>query len=722
MGHSVGGRPIEWSVDHPSVLDVDTSGTLTALSPGLATLRASVDGINGTFSVSVVKPKVVALVAISLNVSSLSAGDSTQASAYVYDSLGAPIRGRTTVWSLRGDRTAATVSQQGVITALAPGSVILVATVDNVYSEFPLIILPGRTRLGRVTSVAIMLAAGTLPVGASTMATAFARDSNGTIIDGRTASWSMTGAGAVATVSSTGAVSAIGVGTATLTATVDGVAGTALVTVVDTVGSSKGVLPTLPDTIAFSYPVVKGKKWMVRRGDNLQAALNGAKRGDEISLEAGATFTGNFTLPSKSGTPNDGWIILRSEALAQLPAAGTRVNPANAGLMAKIVTNSPAPALATDIRASGWWIAGVEMAIAPSFSAVQFGIVRLGDGSAAQNDLSKVATDLVLDRVYIHAQPNQNTSRCIELNSARTIVRDSYLMDCHGKGFDSQAILGWNGPGPFRIENNMLGGVGENVMFGGADPQIRGLIPSDIVVRRNYIYSPVTWKGVWTKKNLLEIKSVQRILIEGNVLDGSWADGQNGYAFVLKSVNQGGRCTWCAARDITIRYNLVRNSGSGFGLSGKDPGVVSEHLGRLLIEQNVVENISVGAFQGDGRLVSVMNDVQDLTIRHNTMTSTGAIKQFLEIGDPPGATNFVYDDNLATHGAYGLFSSTKGVGEVALQNVRGAVSFKRNALVGPQMAGYPNTRFYSSLSAASGSGAGANRIAVDAATKGVAIP
>src|SRR5262249_38845725 len=41
---------------------------------------------------------------------------------------------------------------------------------------------------------------------------------------------------------------------------------------------------------------------LVRAGDNLQAAINSAQPGDELRLEAGATFTGNFALPVTSGS------------------------------------------------------------------------------------------------------------------------------------------------------------------------------------------------------------------------------------------------------------------------------------------------------------------------------------------------------------------------------------------------------------------------------------
>jgi hypothetical protein len=80
------------------------------------------------------------------------------------------------------------------------------------------------------------------------------------------------------------------------------------------------------------------------------------------------------------------------------------------------------------------------------------------------------------------------------VNSRSTEILNSYIADIKAVGQDSQAIAGWNGPGPFAIINNYLEAAGENVLFGGADPAIAGLVPQDIVIRRNHIARPVTWR------------------------------------------------------------------------------------------------------------------------------------------------------------------------------------------------------------------------------------
>ena len=50
-------------------------------------------------------------------------------------------------------------------------------------------------------------------------------------------------------------------------------------------------------------------------------------------------------------------------------------------------------------------------------------------------------------------------------------------------------------------------------MFGGADPSIPNLIPSDITIQNNEFYKPPSWQGVWLVKNLLELKLGNRVLI-----------------------------------------------------------------------------------------------------------------------------------------------------------------------------------------------------------------
>ena len=225
----------------------------------------------------------------------------------------------------------------------------------------------------------------------------------------------------------------------------------------------------------------------IRRGENLQSALNSAQPGDTLFLEAGAEFVGNFVLPVKAG---DAPIVVRSALNAQLPVAGQRIQPGHARLLARLRSPNTVAALRTAAGAHNWYVQYLE------FGATQNGygdIIQLGDGSKAQNTVARVRAN-VLSHLYVHGDRLLGQKRCVALNAMAVTIRDSYISDCKGVGNDTQAIGGWNGPGPYLIDNNYLEGAGENVLFGGADPAITNLVAEDIVFRNNLVSRPMAWR------------------------------------------------------------------------------------------------------------------------------------------------------------------------------------------------------------------------------------
>ena len=76
-----------------------------------------------------------------------------------------------------------------------------------------------------------------------------------------------------------------------------------------------------------------GAVHVVKSGGNLQAALDSAKCGDTISLEAGGTFSGKVVLRAKNCDDNH-WIIVRTSAPdSALPPEGSRSRPVMPGLL-----------------------------------------------------------------------------------------------------------------------------------------------------------------------------------------------------------------------------------------------------------------------------------------------------------------------------------------------------------------------------------------------------
>src|SRR5215813_1302516 len=75
-----------------------------------------------------------------------------------------------------------------------------------------------------------------------------------------------------------------------------------------------------------------GAVTLVPAGGNFQAALNAANCGDTIELQAGASFSGVFSLPAKACDAAH-WITVRTSAPdTSLPAEANRVTPCYAGV------------------------------------------------------------------------------------------------------------------------------------------------------------------------------------------------------------------------------------------------------------------------------------------------------------------------------------------------------------------------------------------------------
>jgi hypothetical protein len=466
-------------------------------------------------------------------------------------------------------------------------------------------------------------------------------------------------------------------------------------------------------------PPTRGKLIAVGAGGDLQAALDAAQPGDVIELQAGATFTGNFILPRKPGAD---WIYIRSSAHARLPVSGTRVSPSHASLMPRIVSPDRAPAIRTAPAAHHYRFVGLEItAKGASKSTGPYSdnnVVYL-ESEGGQTSPGHVPTDIVFDRCYVHGTATGGVRRGIAVNGARMAVVDSYLSDFHEVGADSQAISGWNGPGPFKVVNNYLEGAGENLMFGGADPSIPDLVPSDIEIRGNHLFKPLSWKighpsyagTPWSVKNLFELKNARRVLAEGNVLEHNWQHDQNGFAILFTVRNQDGGAPWCTVEDVTFRRNVLRHSGGGFNILAADNNFPSRQTRRILIQDNLLDDISSVKWGGTGRLFQFLSldagqtGILQLTVEHNTGFANGGCAY---TGDKPVPVHrsFTFRNNIAPKGIHGFAGGTKswpppspmvsGDGSRTLEVFYLAPVFAGNVLTGSvpsDYAGHPGNFF-----------------------------
>jgi hypothetical protein len=434
-------------------------------------------------------------------------------------------------------------------------------------------------------------------------------------------------------------------------------------------------------TVLLLSPLASRQLTAIRvpdRGD-LQGALNAAKPGDVILLAPGGHYTGSFVLPARPES-SQAFITIRTDS-DELPTGNTRIAPEAAGTLAMIQSTTSDPALRTAPKAHHWRIENV--AFGPTRTGTS-AIIELGDARQSRDD---VPHDLVFDRVYIHGDPDNGQRRGIALNSASTRIANSYISEIKGVGVDTQALGGWNGPGPFIIENNYLAAAGEVIMFGGGDPSIDGLVPRNITIRGNHLTRPVAWRAErWTVKNLLELKNAADVTVDGNLLETHWSGGQPGYAIVITPRNQDGGAPWSTVTGVRFVNNIVRHVGAGVNISGSDDRYPSGPARDITIANNLFVDVDGKAWGGPGDFLQIGRGAADVKVEHNTVQHTGRI--LWAYGKEP-ITGFVFRGNVVRHNMYGVMGDNASPGMVTFERYLPKAVFEENVIAGGERAKYP---------------------------------
>jgi hypothetical protein len=216
----------------------------------------------------------------------------------------------------------------------------------------------------------------------------------------------------------------------------------------------------------------------------LTTALANAVGGDTITLQAGNTFVGPFTL--RSGLTST--VTVRSSAHASLPAGDVRVTDADRANMPVIhcgnATNDPCFATSgTD--ADNWRLTGLEMRPKPGVTTSN--VVQLGNGSA-DSVVADTPNNIEIDHCYIHA-PEAGSVRGIFLGGRNVNIHDNHISGFRKNGQECQAIGVQTAPGPLVIRNNYLSALGEVVLTAGSGLPA-ATMPANLTMTRNYLEVP----------------------------------------------------------------------------------------------------------------------------------------------------------------------------------------------------------------------------------------
>jgi hypothetical protein len=352
-------------------------------------------------------------------------------------------------------------------------------------------------------------------------------------------------------------------------------------------------------------------------------------------------------------------------------------------------------------------LVGLEIAAAPG--AAEFvEVVAIGSSGPEQSTMADVPHHVAVERSWVHGLRDANIKRGIGLNAAHACIVDTTIDEIHSDAQDSQAIGGFNGPGPFEIFGNRLEGSAENIMFGGAAPAIADLVPTGIEIRRNHFFKPLAWRAgdpantgytPWVK-NLFECKNARDVVIEGNLMENNWAGAdQHGYAIVITPRGEGGAAPWATCENIRIESNVIVHVGGGVQIAGTDSSGPSQQTNGIVIRNNLFADVRTD-YTLDLVRVLQFNGVDGIVADHNTFVYAGAGGYDVIRAFGTDTTGFEYTNNVVPFGG-GLWSDC-GTNAAALTcRLPGAV-VEGNVFVGGPDGVVPGTNHWPADVAAAG--------------------
>jgi uncharacterized protein YjdB len=302
----------------------------------------------------------VASVAVSPASLSIVAGSTGQLTATPADASGNPLSGRTVTWQTN-PASVATVSASGMVTAVAAGAATISATSEGKSGTAAVTVAPVP-----VASVAVSPATATVLAGNTVQLAATPKAADGDPLAGRTVTWTSSNP-AVATVNSSGLVTAVAAGTVTITATCEGKSGTATITVTTVPVASVTVAPSSAN-LQVSQTVQLTATPKDASGNPLSgrvvtwatssAAVATVSGSGLVTAVAAGTATITATSEGQSGTA--------AITVTSVPVASVVVTPASATVPA----GSSVQLTATPEDASGNPLAGRVVTWASSNTAV----------------------------------------------------------------------------------------------------------------------------------------------------------------------------------------------------------------------------------------------------------------------------------------------------------------------------------------------------------------
>jgi uncharacterized protein YjdB len=289
-GAPLTGRAVVWTTSDAAVASVLSTGLVTAVGAGAATITAASEGKTASAAITVMAVPV-ASVEISPPTASLTPGQTIQLTATARDSVGGSLSGRVTTWA-SSNGSIATVTATGLVTGVLAGTASISATSEGKTATASI-----HVSATPIAAITVAPGSANIAVGATTSFVATAFDASGNTLGGRPVTWSTLSSG-IATVSGTGVVTGVAAGTTTVFATAEGKTGTATVIVTGaTLDIATTSLPNGTRGVTYSQSILAtggsgARTWSVSSG----ALPAGLSLGTTTGLLTGTpTAAGTFS-------------------------------------------------------------------------------------------------------------------------------------------------------------------------------------------------------------------------------------------------------------------------------------------------------------------------------------------------------------------------------------------------------------------------------------------
>lgn len=232
-GAAVAGQAVIWRSSNDAVARVTSSGLVSGVAPGSATITATAgEGKSGSATVTVTgdvsggngggtTPGAVVVARVTVqpspNAPPIPVDDTMQITATAFDEAGALVTGRATAWATSNAAVATVGAATGLVRGVGLGEAVVTATIDGRSASTIVTVVRRAARTVDITAPP-EITVGQAPV----QLTATPRDAGGQPLTGRTVVWSSSNEGTVVVGRTTGIAEARAAGTAVITASVEG--------------------------------------------------------------------------------------------------------------------------------------------------------------------------------------------------------------------------------------------------------------------------------------------------------------------------------------------------------------------------------------------------------------------------------------------------------------------------------------------------------------------